>query len=352
MSRILNCRAPVALLAFAACFPLTLSAQNIQGLPRVSPAASVSQAVGITEITVDYHRPAVNGREIYGALIPYDQVWRAGANDNTTISFSQAVKMGGQEVAAGTYGLHMLPGKEAWSVILSSNSTSWGSFSYDEAEDVLRVSTQAVAAPFHERLTYVFSDVSNESAQISLIWEELSIPFTVEVDTHDQVVAKIQNDLRHLPGFNWQGWSSAANYMINNDIDNELTAQWTDRALQMNRAFPTMQLKARLLRHAGDTEAAMALEEESLAAATEAQVNVMGYQRMNAGDLEGAITLFQRNAKDHPDSWNCYDSLAEAYGNQGETEKAIELYAKARSMAPEAQHGRIDSAIQALQASD
>ena len=164
---------------------LPAAGQNIQDLPRRSPHATVTQRVGMTDITIDYHRPSVNEREIWGSLVPYEAVWRAGANDNTTITFSDAVTIDGSELDAGTYGLHMLPRQTTWSVIFSNNSTSWGSFFYDETEDALRIeATPRESAGFEEQLRYGFENVTNDSATVALFWEKLSVPFTVQVDTH------------------------------------------------------------------------------------------------------------------------------------------------------------------------
>src|SRR6187401_3267360 len=114
------------------------AAQGLTG-PNASPAASVSQTIGLTDIAVTYHRPATNGRKIWGGLVPYDQVWRAGANQNTTISFSTPVTVNGTKLAAGTYGLHMIPTASQWTVIFSNESGAWGSFSYDQKEDAARI---------------------------------------------------------------------------------------------------------------------------------------------------------------------------------------------------------------------
>src|SRR5213075_1165178 len=151
-------------------------------IPRVSQRASVTQRIGLTDITITYHRPAVGGREIWGKTIPYGKVWRAGANENTTITFTDDVTVEGKPLAAGSYGLHTFPDKDQWTIIFSKNSTSWGSFSYDEKEDALRVTTKPHAAESFEVLTYVFDDVKPDSATAVLRWEKLAVPFHVSVD--------------------------------------------------------------------------------------------------------------------------------------------------------------------------
>src|SRR5881392_833955 len=128
-------------------------------IPRLSQRGTVSQRLGLTDITIVYHRPEVGGREIWGKTIPYGKVWRAGANENTTITFTDDVTVEGKPLAAGSYGLHTFPDKDQWTIIFSKNSTSWGSFSYDEKEDALRVSAKPQAADFREALTYTFEEV-------------------------------------------------------------------------------------------------------------------------------------------------------------------------------------------------
>src|SRR5438876_9676732 len=132
-------------------------------VPRVSQRGTVSQRIGLTDITITYHRPAVGGREIWGKTVPYGKVWRAGANENTTSTFSDDVSVEGKPLAAGTYGLHTTPDKDQWTIIFSKNSTSWCSFSYDEEWDALRVSAKPHAAEFREALTYTFEEVKPDS---------------------------------------------------------------------------------------------------------------------------------------------------------------------------------------------
>lgn len=164
-----------------------------QEKPRKSPNATVTQRVGLTDITVTYGRPGVKGRNIWGELVPYGMhpgieytkgrefPWRAGANDNTTIKFSQDVQVEGQNLPAGVYGVHMIPGKDQWEVIFSKNSTSWGSYSYNAEEDALRVTVTPQKAAHNEWLSYYFTDLTDNSAILNLHWEKLKVPVKVEV---------------------------------------------------------------------------------------------------------------------------------------------------------------------------
>ena len=140
----------------------------------------VTQRIGITDITINYHRPLIKGRKVWGGLVPYGQPWRAGANENTTISFSDPVTIEGQPLAAGTYGLHMIPTETDWTIAFSKTNTAWGSFTYDKAEDALRVTVKPAASDFHEALTYDFDDLGPDSTVVTLRWEKLAVPFRWE----------------------------------------------------------------------------------------------------------------------------------------------------------------------------
>src|SRR5256886_7986228 len=154
-------------------------AQNDLNLPDVSQAAEVKQRIALTDITITYHRPLVNGRKIWGALVPYGKVWRAGANENTTIEFSDPVSVEGQQLAKGIYGLHMIPNPDSWTVIFSKTNRGWGSYSYDEKEDALRgnVKTRPLAEP-KEALEFDFEDLNADSTAGTLRRENLGVPFT------------------------------------------------------------------------------------------------------------------------------------------------------------------------------
>src|SRR5664279_1445299 len=166
-------RALVAFVPASFAFAPAASAQQQLVLPDASPKGSVSQAVGLAEFKVTYHRPAVNKRKVWGELVPYGDVWRAGANENTTLSASTPFSFGGKAVPAGTYGLHMLPAEADWTVILSSQAKAWGSFSYDPKEDVVRVSVKPEAADFVERLSYTFDQPAKDATALALRWETL-----------------------------------------------------------------------------------------------------------------------------------------------------------------------------------
>lgn len=317
--------------------------------PQVSPPATVSQVIGLTELTVSYHRPAANGRPVWGTLVPYGQVWRAGANENTTVSFSTPVNVNGTALAAGTYGLHMIPAPGDWTVIFSRETAAWGSFSYDQKEDAARVTAKPEAAPHQERLGYSFDEPTADSAVLAMRWEKLRLPLTVRIDLGRTVLENYKAQLRGLPRFGWQGWNQAANWAAQNGLELDDALAWADRSIGMNRNFANLRTKALVLTKKGDTATADALTKEALTIATEAEINAYGYQLLGQQKVDEAIAAFEKNVKDHPASWNTYDSLAEAYGIKGDRKKALENYTKALNLTTvDLQKTRIAGVIEQL----
>ena len=167
----------ILLAAVLSLLPFAVFAQSAIRMPEASPAASVGQTIGVTDVNVTYHRPSVNKRKIWGGLVPFGTVWRTGANENTTISFSTPVKVEGQALPAGTYALYAIPGATQWTMIFSKFTGDWGAYNYDPSEDALRVAvTPQSVAESQERLSYTFDDVTNNSAIASLRWEKLRVP--------------------------------------------------------------------------------------------------------------------------------------------------------------------------------
>jgi hypothetical protein len=318
-------------------------------LPKQSPRASVSQTVGLTTIGLTYDRPAVNGRQVWGALVPFDSVWRAGANENTVLEFSSPVRIGGQTLGTGRYGLHMIPTRGDWTIILSRQANAWGSFSYDAKEDALRFTATPAPGEMHERLTYIFDDPTDSAVVLTLRWEKLAVPFAIGVDTKAVVTDSLREQLRGLGRFFWQPWSQAAAWCAANGANLEEATTWADRSIAMNENFTNLRVKAALLGQRGDQAGAEAAARRSLAVATEADVNTYGYLLMGQGKLDSALVVFRKNTKDYPKSWNTYDSLAEAYAKKGEKKLAIENYSKALAMTQDpAQKQRIQGVLAGL----
>jgi tetratricopeptide (TPR) repeat protein len=317
---------------------------------EASPAAVVSQTIGITKVTVDYHRPGVKGRQVWGKLVPFGEVWRAGANENSTISFSDPVMIEGKALSAGRYGLHMIPTEGEWTVIVSRNATSWGSYFYDKGEDVFRVPVKPRTADLQEWLSYEFTDLTDSSAVLLLRWEKLAVPVRVTLDTRSLILAHAKNEyLRGMAGFTWQGFNQAAAFCLANNINLDEAMRWADQSIALNTNFSNLRVKAGLLEKAGRKQEADALREQSMKLATEAEINALGYQYMNAGKMKEALETFKKNVRDHPDSWNVYDSLAEAYEKSGEKKLAMENYSQAlKRVQDEPNKKRITETLQKL----
>jgi len=234
-------------------------------LPRPSPNASVSQNIGITEVTIRYSRPGVKGRKIWGGLVPYGEVWRTGANENTTIRFSTPVKIEGHELPAGLYGVQTIPTDGEWTLILSKDADEWGAFSYKPEHDALRVQVKPQPAELQERMSFEFADLSDTSAKVVLRWEKLAVPFTISVDTPKLVAAKAKSAV------NWRVPYQAANYCIQNDTCLDEANGWLDASIAMDGNFNNYRAKADLLAKKGDYKGAATYGEKALAAAKGAQ---------------------------------------------------------------------------------
>ena len=328
-------------------FFISISAQQNLTTPFASQGASVSQRVGLTDIVVNYHRPAVNNRVIWGSLVPYDQVWRAGANKNTTISFSTDVMVENNKVAAGTYGLHMIPTKNSWTIIFSKDNAAWGSFFYNQANDAVRFTVNPVQNDFQEWLSYSFDKLSANSTTLDLKWEKLSVPIKIEVDINKTVIESMQKELTSMPGFFWQGWNQIATYALTNNYDLDKALSWVDRSIGINKNLTNMMTKSLILESLGKSQEAekTKLEAFALPGNDETQINALGYQLMGIGKTDEALKVFEKNTVDHPDSWNVWDSFAEGLLTKGDKVKAKQLYEKALGMAPDNQKERIKGII-------
>ncbi|KAA0252192.1 DUF2911 domain-containing protein [Acidobacteria bacterium ACD] len=338
------------LVSLALLLPAVAAAQVAPlNLPDASPSASVTQTVGLTEVSVHYARPAVKGREVWGKLVPYGEVWRAGANENTVVSFSSPAKAGGKTLPAGAYGLHVIPGPDEWTVILSNQAKAWGSYGYDPKEDAVRFAVKPEEAPFVERLQFTLDDPTDSTVTVALRWEKRRVAFPLELDTKTVVVASLREQLRGVPQFFWQGWNQAAAWCLKNDTNLDEAMEWADRSVRIQANFTNLRTKAALLEKKGDARGAAELREKAMAKATEAEVNQYGYQLLADEKTAEAIQVFQKNVKDHPDSWNVHDSLGEAQAISGDKKAAKASYEKALSMVQDdAQKKRIRAELDKL----
>ena len=321
-------------------------------LPRGSQMAKVSQRIGITDATIIYSRPSVNNREIWGKLVPYgmnnlrfgtakESPWRAGANENTVIKFTSDVKIEGQDLAAGKYGLHMIihEGNKA-TVIFSKNHNAWGSYFYDSSDTILQVDVDTKEVAHTELLTFDFVKVDATSATLALNWEKKQIPFKIEVDVTKLVLEDIRKKMQDSPGFNRQTWEQAATYSMNNGGDLNEAMKWIDNAIAgqfySQKTFDNMSIKSQILRKSGKKSEAIAMADEMADMANTNQLNTLGYQLLGFGEHQKALKYFKMNVKNNPKNANVYDSLGEAYKTVGDNKNAIKNLKKALSLNPPA----------------
>jgi hypothetical protein len=247
-------------------------------LPRVSQKATVMQTVGLTDVTINYCRPGVKGRTIWGELVPYDAVWRTGANEATTINFTQAVKINGKPLPAGLYSLHTIPGKTAWTIIFNKKAEQWGSYEYDSAQDALRIQVEPKQGAQQEWMSLSFPDVSNDAATVELAWEKVRVPFRIEADTTTQALANIREALSGDVK-EWNVPYSAASYAFGAKLDNRADAmKWIDQSVALKETFWNLRLKASMLDQVGKRKEAVAVAEKA--------VKIGKENKDNAGEIE------------------------------------------------------------------
>jgi len=322
---------------------------NGQGIttPRTpSPAAKISQTIGLSTVTVSYSRPSVRNREIWGKLVPYgwtvqsfganrEAPWRAGANENTVIEFSDPVTVEGKSVPAGAYGLFFVINEDnTGELVLSKEYRSWGSFWYDPAKDMLRAPVRIADAPHTEMLTYEFTDVDKNSAILRLRWEKKQFPVQLKFAVDDLVMANANEELKGPAGFSWQGYSSAANYALQNKVNTEQAITWIDNAIGQHKSFSTLIVKAGLLQESGKATESEAIRKEALAIATEPELNNHGYQLLGQAKYDQAIDIFKLATERFPKSANAWDSLGEGYVAKGDQKNAISSFKKSLGMNP------------------
>jgi len=309
-------------------------------IPRVSPAAELTQRIGITDVTINYSRPSVNDRDIWGTpLAHYGYInlgfgtataspWRSGANENTTIEFSTDVKVGGQDLSAGKYGLFMALFEDGSAeVVFSNNTTSWGSFFYIQDEDALRVKVQSGEAPMTEQMRFEFSEVTTTSGVAALVWEKKRIPFQIDAATHDIVIASLKDELRSSTGFSSQAWNQAASYCLQNDVELEQGLQWAEASINApfigQKNFNNMSTKAQLLAKLDRAEDSQKTMDDALPMGSIFQVHQYGRTLISQGDKDKALEIFKWNAKTNPNTWPVNYGLARAYSAKGDYKTAL-----------------------------
>src|SRR5213595_3806800 len=292
--------------SFALCLVIlglcgTVFAQNDLNLPDVSQAAEVKQRIALTDITIKYHRPLVNGRKIWGGLVPYGKVWRAGANENTTIEFSDPVSVEGKPLDKGIYGLHMIPNPDSWTVIFSKTNTGWGSYSYKQDEDALRLNVKPRAlAEIKEALEFEFEDLKPDSTAATLKWEKLGVPFTVSVNDADQTLQNIRAQLKGRGQFTWQALDEGAQFCLTRKVNLDEALRWADASIQNEERFDNLSTKADILKALNRPDEAKTVWNRSIEIGKAPQLYTYGRQLQNQKKGAEAMEIFKDVAKRFP----------------------------------------------------
>ena len=316
--------------------------------------AAVSERIGITDVSIQYSRPAVKGREdkIWGQLVHFgykdlgfgsskEAPWRAGANENTTISFSTDVVVEGKPLRAGTYGLMMDVQENDVTVIFSKNTSSWGSYFYNAGEDALRVTVKPLKnQPSVERLKFEFADQTDTSVVVTLAWEKWRVPFAVAVDLTQTQLTSLRNELRSEKGFRSDAWQQAAAYCADHKTNLDEGLRWADYAISGQfvgeKNFNTLRTKARLLTLLNRQADADALMSEALPMASAMDSYQYGRQLISQKKAAEALALFRVNAKKSPDVFLSNMGLMRGYSAVGDYKKAADWGRKALAQAPDA----------------
>ncbi len=355
----------------------SLVAQGLTTPPGgANQRAVVTQYLGMVSVTIDYNAPDVTSPagedrtgKIWGQLVPWgiapnpfypgfgtaeNMPWRAGANQNTTITFSHDVEIEGQPLAAGTYALFMAPGETEWTIIFNKNSSAWGSFFYEPSLDALQVQVQPAKADFfREWLTYEFDDRQLDTAQAVLHWENLRVPFRISVPNqvelyHDTMAM----ELTGAAGFNFQNWIQASQWAAQQDAYHEDAIRWADAAIAANTTFGTISNKAQILNQIGRSEEAMEIFDQAMEHPTANAVAVhMAARGLQAqGQLDDANVLFRKNYEMNAGEWPVDFGMARVYAQEGNFEKALEHAAISLERAPDGpQKQNLETQIERLE---
>jgi tetratricopeptide (TPR) repeat protein len=282
-----------------ALFGLAATAYSDLNLPEVSQLAVTKQRVGLTDIKITYHRPLVNGRKIWGALVPLGEVWRAGANENTTIEFSDPVSAEGQPLAKGTYGLHMIPTADSWTVIFSKMATAWGSYTYNQSEDALRVTVKPRPNEMKEALEYEFEDLKPDSATVTLKWEKLAVPFKVAIND-EATLTNIRGQMRGRAQYEWQSLNEAAQFCLTKKTNLDDALKWVEQSIQIEERFDNLSTKADLLKARNKPDEAKAVWNHALEITGARQLYLYGRRLQSEKRDAEAMEIFQAVVKRFP----------------------------------------------------
>jgi hypothetical protein len=339
------------LLVVSIAFLTTLcSAQSaLLDLPRRSQNAQVTQTIGITDVTVKYSRPLVGGRKVWGGLVPYGDVWRAGANENTSITFTDPVTVEGKPLDKGTYGLFMIPKEDEWTVIFSKVNSAWGAFTYKPEEDVLRVTVKPTASDFHDALIYDFDQLTPDSAMVTLRWDKLAVPFKVSVNVPQAVEASLQKQFRGIVQYTWVSYDDAANYFLTAKADLPEGLKYADQSIQAEERYDNLMTKSQILAAMGKPDEAKKYAEMALAKANAGQSYQYARQLQRDGKQDQAFAIYRSLAEKYPTNLFTHAGLARIAVGSGNYDEAVKEMRLAKDAAPENAKSQIQGLINRLE---
>lgn len=240
-----------------AAFLVETTAQQIV-TPRPSPDATLTQMVGVTKVTIDYSSPGVKNRVIWGELVPFNEIWRTGANELTTITFDDPVRLNGNELPAGTYGIHTVPGKDEWEIIFSKDAKIDGPSNFNPEKEILRIKVKPEDHHFMERMTFLITNVTDNSAAINLLWDKTKVSFNLETNTQELTLAKARQQL------SWAAPFQAAQYCLTNNVNLDEGLKWIEASCLINEVYWNTRVKAQILAKLGKKSEAIATMEKAV----------------------------------------------------------------------------------------
>jgi hypothetical protein len=351
-------------LALTIALAVPAAAQIIPGL-AIPPSgnnqgATVTQQIGPARVTIEYSSPAVHGPDgkdrrgqIWGKLVPYGLTdlgfgngkpapWRAGANENTVFAVSENVTIEGKPLPAGRYGLHMIAGPEEWVLIFSKDSNAWGSFYYEAADDVLRVTVKPRKHEYREWLTYEFPTRRPAEAVAEMQWEELAVPWTIKVENvNDLYISKLKENLTNVQGFSWRGWVAASQFCVAENTHLEQALEWAEIAVSKQfigeANFTTLSNKAMVLDKMGRKDEAMTVMHTAVHHPSAGPLDLHQYGRRLLADKKPkeAMEIFKLNFERNGEQWPVHVGLARGYAANGDPKQALEHARKALTQAPD-----------------
>ncbi|MGA8852647.1 MAG: DUF2911 domain-containing protein, partial [Christiangramia sp.] len=270
-------------LAVISCLSFSVKAQ-IEA-PQPSPFGKIEQTIGLTDVSIEYSRPGMRGRTIFGDLVPFGEVWRTGANANTKITFSDDVKINGKELKKGSYAIYTIPSQDSWEVMFYSSTDNWGvPQEWDESKVALKATAETMEMPMSmETFTIVIDDLKNDSASLNFIWENTIAMLKVEVPTDDKAMSSIE---KVMNGPTANDYFAAGTYYHEAGKDLEKAYKWVSKATEMagDQAFWMLRRKSLIEAEMGKKQEAIATAKKSMASAEKA--NNADYVKMNKESIK------------------------------------------------------------------